>query len=183
MNSTQQTAEKQKATIDPVVSKIISDDKWRKNGKEPIYMVAALMINEGNIEEIIAFKNKETGLYELIGGKRNNEDLHDKQTLDREFKQELGIAPPIIGEIFGIYPIQEIIGVNGEKKEIIRVFNIIHIGDYGELPEKPIDKKYSDKGLINCLSYNSRNDLSFLTARVCEDYSLRLKKEGYKFKS
>lgn len=201
-----------KTVTDPIVKDLIA--KIKKEDDGAIIMVAALMPYEHAADHIVTFWNEERKFYEFLGGKIDNEDLHskdalgrefieeiideamDKETLDRlnqerrdsyfkgqldlQFHNKLGISPTLIGNLFGRYIINDIKRVGDKVKITKRLFYAFYINDYGELPEKTMDPKYTKTGILKIKDCIHRNDISPLVLSVCEDIIIRSKGK-YKF--
>lgn len=181
------------SSYDPLTDQIITRLKGG-NEQNAIRMVAAIMLDEIYPRKIIAFRNKETGLYELLGGKINNDDTHSKFSLDREideelkpilrrslddnFHKKLGISPVVIGDLFGEFPFSDKKRIGDSVQQIKRLCYVFYVNDYGELPEKTLQKKYDKPERIFFPEYFNRNDLSVLTHMVCENLVHRVRCKG-----
>ncbi|MBU0962590.1 MAG: NUDIX domain-containing protein [Nanoarchaeota archaeon] len=129
----------------------------RKEGVKRV--VVGMMLKNNYLLEIFALYNTEKGFYELPGGKIDNDDSFPKKTLDREFAEELGMTVEIV-DLLAEY--------NIPMKGIEKHFEV-YFCKYDDLPEYPLDPKYSHHKFIPFNECHIRSDISPLINRLCED--------------
>ncbi len=111
-----------------------------------------------------------------------------KGQLDDKFNEKLGESPLVIGSLFDVYNIEDPKRLPNDKIiKLRRKIYTFYIHDYGDLPERIIDPKYSKMGRIHFPTWHDRNikkgDLSQLVMDSAQGLFARARHLGYRFKS